>query len=392
MTVRPHVDDVQRRARLQRRQLLDGTAGHTPTAVADAVVGLHATAPSTVHLSAWARGGAPTPAAIQTALHDDRRLVKQLAMRRTLFVMTRPMLAEAVGAVGPRVAASERTSLLRDLRRPDGPDDPEGWIVRARDAVLREFAGGASWSASQLRARLPEFDIEIMRDEGKSYGGPSPILPRILNFMAALGDVVRGHDDAPWHRSRTTWTSMTDWLGAPLPHLDVEAGHRALVERWLRRYGPGTETDLVWWLGSTKTAVRTALAALAVTEVDLDGGATGFLMSDDLDPVEAVPPRALLLPTLDPTTMGWKERGFYLGEHAAALFDRNGNGGQTAWWDGRIVGGWVLREDSVTVIPLEDLPAEATDAFDERAEELLAWLGDDRPKPGFPSPLMVKHG
>ncbi|MBM7367961.1 winged helix DNA-binding domain-containing protein [Gordonia hydrophobica] len=391
MTVRPRVSDDQRRARLQRRQLLDGSTEHAVTTVADAVVGLHATTASTVHLSAWARGGAPTPAAVETALYDDRTLIKELVMRRTLFVMTRAMLAEAVGAVGPRVAASERTNLLRDLRRADGPADPERWIERARDAILAEFADGVFCTASDMRKRLPEFDIEIMRDAGKAYGGPSPILPRMLNFLAARGEVVRGPNSAPWHGSRPSWTSMQTWLGAPLPHVDVADGHRALVQRWLRQYGPGTETDLVWWLGSTKTAVRQALAGLEVTEVELDGGAIGYLMSDDLDPVDPVEPRALLLPALDPTTMGWKERNFYLGDHAAALFDSTGNGGQTAWWDGRIVGGWVLGDDAVEVIELVDLPPQARTGLADRADELSAWLGDDRPSVGFPSPLMRKH-
>lgn len=391
MTARPHVGDQQRRARLQRRHLLDGSAGHAVTTVADAVVGLHATNASTVHLSAWARGGAPTPDAIETALYGDRSLVKQLVMRRTLFVMTRPMLAESVGAVGPRVAASERTNMLRDLRRDDGPADPEGWIERARAAVLAEFADGSAYPAPEVRKRLPEFDIAIMRDEGKSYGGPSPMLPRVLNYMAALGDVVRGPNSAVWHRSRPSWIAMGQWLGEPLPHIDVDSGHRALVERWLRQYGPGTQTDLVWWLGSTKTAVRQALASLEVTEVDLDGGDVGYLMSDDLDPVEPVEPRALLLPSLDPTTMGWKQREFYLGRHAGELFDSNGNGGQTAWWDGRIVGGWAMRDGAVEVIALETVPRAAEKALAALAEELAAWLGDDRPVVNFPSPLMTRH-
>ncbi|MGB6125686.1 MAG: crosslink repair DNA glycosylase YcaQ family protein, partial [Gordonia sp. (in: high G+C Gram-positive bacteria)] len=164
----------------------------------------------------------------------------------------------------------------------------------------------------------------------------------------------------------------------------------ALVERWLRQYGPGTETDLVWWLGTTKSAVRKALAALDVREADLSNG-VGYLLADDplLDgAVDAVEPRALLLPTLDPATMGWKERDFYLGEHAPELFDRNGNGGQTAWWDGRIVGGWVLDDNGVRVVPLEDLSADAVVALNARAAELTDWLGDHRPTSSFPSPLM----
>ncbi|MGB3301454.1 winged helix DNA-binding domain-containing protein [Gordonia sp. (in: high G+C Gram-positive bacteria)] len=390
MTDRPVITDDQRRAALQQRLLLDDTTGHSVIEVADAVVGLHATIPSTVHLSAWARGIADGPEPVEAALYRDRAVVKQLAMRRTLFVMSRPVLAEAVGAVGSRVAASERTNMLRDLRRSDDVSDPEAWLVAAHDAVLAEFGDGAAFSASELRKRLPDFDIEVMISPGKSYGGLSPLLPRMLNFMAAAGEVVRGPNDAAWHRSRPSWTAMATWLGEPLPHVDPHAGHIALVERWLRQYGPGTETDLVWWLGTTKSAVRKALAALDVREADLSNG-VGYLLADDplLDgAVDAVEPRALLLPTLDPATMGWKERDFYLGEHAPELFDRNGNGGQTAWWDGRIVGGWVLDDNGVRVVPLEDLSADAVVALNARAAELTDWLGDHRPTSSFPSPLM----
>ena len=58
-------------------------------------------------------------------------------------------------------------------------------------------------------------------------------------------------------------------------------------------------------------------------------------------------PWAALLPVLDPTVMGWKERDFYLGPHGPLLFDTNGNAGTTAWWDGRIVGCWAQDPDGV---------------------------------------------
>src|SRR5699024_5526773 len=134
-----------------------------------------------------------------------------------------------------------------------------------------------------------------------------------------------------------------------------EEGYAVLVRHWLRTFGPGTVEDLQWWLGSTKTAVRGALAAVAAVPVSLDGGSTGWLLPDDLDPVdtEDVGPWAALLPTLDPTTMGWRQRGFYLDPAATPyLFDTNGNAGTTAWWQGRVVGAWVQDDDAVVrVVP-----------------------------------------
>jgi hypothetical protein len=87
--------------------------------------------------------------------------------------------------------------------------------------------------------------------------------------------------------------------------------------------------------------------------------------------------------------MGWKARGFYLGDHAARLFDANGNGGPTAWWDGRIVGGWTQDgAGRVVVVPAEPLSGPAQRALDEKAEALTTWLDGDVVKSIYQSPLV----
>ena len=142
-SARPHVTDDQRRARLMlRHRLAPGARAASPLEAADSMVGLHATSPSTVYLSTWARVPGFVPVDMDRALYDDRSLVRQLAMRRTMFVMPTPTLRDAVGAVGPRVAASERTNMLRDLRRSNDFPDPDGWIDAARDAVARLVCDG----------------------------------------------------------------------------------------------------------------------------------------------------------------------------------------------------------------------------------------------------------
>jgi hypothetical protein len=179
-----------------------------------------------------------------------------------------------------------------------------------------------------------------------------------------------------------------DWLGEPPQRLDEATGYAELVGRWLAAFGPGTEADLVWWLGATKAAVRGALAQLNARQVETSNG-PAYLLPDDVDPVDPVEPWAALLPALDPTTMGWKERGFHLGEHGPALFDRNGNGGPTAWWDGRVVGGWTQEPDgTVVVVPAEPLPAEAVRALQGKAEQLTAWLDGDVVRSIYQSPLV----
>jgi hypothetical protein len=86
--------------------------------------------------------------------------------------------------------------------------------------------------------------------------------------------------------------------------------------------------------------------------------------------------------------MGWKERDWYLGEHATALFDRNGNAGPTIWCDGHVVGGWAHCDDGrIAVRLLEDIGAEAAAAVDAEAAALQAWLADTRFTPRFRTPL-----
>jgi hypothetical protein len=82
-----HVTDDERRARLAvRHALAPGLRADSPEAVTRAMTVLHATEPPTVTLSCWARMDAVTVADVDRALYQDRTLVKQLAMRRTLFV------------------------------------------------------------------------------------------------------------------------------------------------------------------------------------------------------------------------------------------------------------------------------------------------------------------
>ena len=102
-------------------------------------------------------------------------------------------------------------------------------------------------------------------------------------------------------------------------------------------------------------------------------------------------PWIAFLPALDSTTMGWKQRLWYLGDHGRfgnSLFDSNGNAGPTVWVDGRIVGGWAQRRMGDVVYELlEDVGREATAAITEAAGALEDWLGDVRVTPRFPTPL-----
>jgi hypothetical protein len=382
------VDVAERRARLARRnRLAPGCRARDVVEAARSLVCLHATDPATVYLSAWARVDGMQVADLERALYVDRSLVKQLAMRRTLFVFPRETLGLAQAATGRRLLETERRKLIRDVEAAGLHPDGARWLEEAEREVLAALSEGREATSTELRAEIPLLEGSIAYGEGKTWGGRASVGPRVLTTLSAAGQIVRASNNGARTTSRPRWASMKAWLGEEIGKCSEVDGVAGLVERWLRAFGPGTVADLRWWLGSTVAAVRRALAELDAVEVDL-GGQTGHLLPDDLDAIEPVEPWAALLPPLDPTTMGWYERDWYLGPYKEQLFDTSGNAGPTVWWQGRIVGGWRQSDSGEVVLHLlEDIGAEGTRAVEDVAARLNEWLGGTGVLPRFPSPL-----
>ena len=382
------IDAAERRTRLARRHRL--APGHRAGGVVEAarsMVCLHGTDPATVYLSALARVDGMAMSDLDRALYVDRSLVKHLAMRRTLYVFPREMLAAAQAGASERVADVERRRLIREVEKAGLQRNGERWLTKACEQVLEALSDGREATSSQLRDEIPLLEGSMTYGEGRSWGGQVSVGPRVLTVLSAEGRILRASNDGGWNTSRPRWASTAAWLGEEIAPMIAAEGVAGLVEAWLRSFGPGTAADIKWWLGSTVTAVRQALADLGAVEVELDGK-PGCVLPDDLDPADPVAPWAALLPSLDPTTMGWYERDWYLGPYKQQLFDTNGNAGPTMWWDGRIVGGWRQTETGEVVLQaLEDIGSEATSAFEQEAARLTEWLGGTRVMLRFPSPL-----
>ncbi|MBJ7455116.1 MAG: AlkZ family DNA glycosylase [Thermoleophilia bacterium] len=385
------VPDDERRARLAvRHALAPGHRVGTVEAAVAAMTCLHATEPASVHLSAHARSGATRDDVLRT-LHRDRTVVLQLAMRRTVFAFPRDLLPAVRGSAAARVAAQLSARLAKEVEAAGLAGDGAAWVAGLCAAVHERLRTGPA-TTQQLREAIPELALRLEAAPGKTYGGRFPIAPRVLSVLAAGGGVLRGDPAAGWKVSRPFWTTTEDWLGTEPARLTAREGYAEIVRRWLWSFGPGTEADLVWWLGATKGAVRDALDDVGAAEVRLDDASVAWLHPDDTDPLPAAEPWAALLPALDPTTMGWRGRGFYLGTLGPHLFDVNGNGGPSAWWDGRIVGGWTQRPDGrVVVVPAAPLPRAARKALASEADRLTAWLDGEIVRSLYQSPLARSH-
>ena len=374
----------ERRARLATRHLLSAKAANAVDA-ARGVVALHATDPATVFLSIQARTTGVDVAAIESALYEERTLLRMLAMRRTMFVVPVEEAPTLQKSCTDAIAVQQRKRYLQ-LMAGAGLGDPD-WLDDVAESTARALLKRGEATGAELSVDEPRLRSKVSLAEGKAYGGNQNITSWVLLLLAAQGRIVRGRPRGSWISSQWRWSPVDRWLPGGMAEPNADDARAALVRLWLRSYGPGTVADLRWWTGWTAVYVKQALKTLGAVEVDLDG-ATGVVLPDDVEEVAAAEPSVALLPALDPTPMGWSERSWYLGPHAPALFDRSGNIGPTVWWDGHIVGGWAQRPDGAIVHRLlEDVGRDAALAIDQAAKALGDWIGDARVVPRFRTPL-----
>lgn len=386
--MRRRFDDDERRARLGRRHHLSVPAPSIAAAAVD-LVGLHSSDPATVFLAARARCPAMRIEALEHALYDVRTLVRLLGMRRTMFVVDRELAGLIDVSCGRDLARAERKRLVGMIEASGvaGRRRPDRWLAAVEAAAVAALAEHGPAAAAELGPHVPEFALKVTAGGGK-WTTEVGVGSRVLGLLAMEGRIIRGRPRGSWISSQYRWARTEDWLGEPYGDHEPAAARAEVVRRWLRAFGPAPLADLKWWTGWTLGTTRAALAAVEAVAVDLPEG-EGWVLADDLDPVEAPDPWVALLPSLDPTAMGWKARDWYLDPaHVPALFDYSGNVGPTVWADGRIVGGWGQGPDGVVAYRLlADVGAATEDAVAAEAAALTEWLAGVVVTPRFPTPI-----
>jgi hypothetical protein len=378
----------ERRARLAARHLmLPDHRPDDPVEVCDALVALHSTDPVSVHLSAALRTREPSIGAVEQALYDDRTLVRHHAMRRTLWVATPEVLRVLHAAVTRRIAESEERRLEKFLRD-NGEADPARWLQHARDEVATLLRDSGPLPARAVGERLPDLRRPLTLGIGTRWETTVAAHSRVLLQLGFEAAVLRARPVGTWVSGQYTWADAETWLpGGVESDLAEDEACAELAERWLGRFGPATTADLQWWTGWTLTRTRRALADCHAVEVATDEGPAWVAAGDE--PPETDGGRwVALLPALDPTVMGWKQRSWYLPAACRAVFDRAGNAGPTVWADGQVVGAWSRDADGgVVVRMLVDVPRRVARAVADEAERVRALVGDVRFTIRFPNDL-----
>lgn len=381
----------RRRAMIHRHHLAGDADG--PEAVTHALIGLHATDPASVYLSVLARSAASTLADVANAMYERRHLVRWMAMRRTLFVFERediPMVQAAIST--PLAIALRRRLISRLLRNGTAPPidgDVGGWLERLEERVEGALARRGSATGAQLADDEPGLRTLILARAPSER--PQNLTSSLLTLMSAEARLVRSIPTGAWTSRHHRWEPVSRWWPRGLPAIDEAQAQRDLAYRWLTRFGPATTEDLQWWAGWSKTTTRRALETLAVEEVDLHGrvGIDLARPNGERGDEATAGQVATLLPALDPTPMGWKNRDWFLGIDPGLVFDRAGNIGPTLWWDGEIIGSWAITPNGdLRTNAIVDRGAEARAAIDRAAAQLHARLDGTPVTPVIRTPLV----
>lgn len=382
--------DGGRRALLARRhRLVPGRRTDDVVAIARSLVGLHSTDPVTVYLSVLARMRTPDLEAVSSALYADRSLIRHHAMRRTLWVATPENAALMHRACTRKIAAVERRRTEVFLAKA-GITDPSGWLLDADRAVAEILAEHGPLTARTIGTLLPEIAQPLSLAEGKPYAGTQGAHSRVVTGLGFDGQAVRGRPSGSWINGQYAWSRMVDW--APDLHTSMHSGSSAeaqaeLASLWLTRFGPGTERDLSWWMGWTLGDTRAAILACGAEPVTTGSG-PAWVLPAQMDEDSDDEPWVALLPGLDPTVMGWKDREFYAPAGGEAAWDAYGNAGPTVWVDGQIVGAWGQAKDGgIRLHYFAEVSASRRREVDQRAQEVRDWLGETRFSWRFPGAI-----
>lgn len=388
-----HIGDDERRRRIVDRHLV-GRTDRSTRSVIDVVRALgllHSTDPSTPYLSIVARSDASW-ADIDELLYERRRLLRHTTIRRTVFTMSNDIAPFAHGAYNGALVTRLRSNLTGWLDAEDSVASAEQVLVTAESAVVNRLLDVGPATGATLANEISELRTTVDPNPGRSDSTPIRITSKVLEVLVAAGRIARGRPTGRTFTSGAwTWEAIDGWFPDGIPEIDPADALAELIRTFLASSGPATVTDMAWWTGLAKGRVRAALVALGAESASLDAGTeVGFVLAGDSEITSSSDGASVaLLPGLDSTIMGWKQRGWFVDDSpSAGIFDRNGNAGPTIWVDGRVVGVWTQRSDGRIVTELPDRPdPTVARAIDHECDRLAALLGDVRVNWRYPTPI-----
>ena len=365
-------DEVRAR-RLARSSLLERTSRGRAVELVAALCGVHAQVHASAGLQLAARLEGFTQTDLETALWEERTLVKAWTVRGTLHL--HPAEELPLWLAARRAVLGSTAEGLPAWRDPQGGTHPalEAEEVAAVRAEVRQALDGRCLLRDQLTAAVVERVGDAPRERLRS------------GFAFFLEGLCQG----PPQGSRITLARPDQWIAGWRVVTDEREALREVCRRFLRTYGPATPAGFCEWLGSASfraAEIRRLFDELAaeLDEVDV-GGRSAFVLAGDTsfpEPTSVV----RLLPEYDVYVMGFRERDQLVPDAVRELIAEQGRGRyegpagtRLVVVDGTALGVWGRRrrgrriELSVRLARGSGRPQRK--ALEREAEHLAAFLG-----------------
>jgi hypothetical protein len=272
------LDDVLR-WRIERH-FLGGTRGADAVAVARRLSGVHAQVASSAQAATAIRlGGAPD---LETALYQDRTLVRTWAARGTLHLLPAADMPLWVAAMSTRTRETKGSWLKYYGVTAEQMAD----IIDAMPDVLGAEPMTREELAGAVIAATGHEDLQQALTQG--FGA-------ILKPLAFKGLLCSG----PPRGRNVTFVAPRAWLGdwTPVP---AEEAIDALALAYLGAYGPATPDEFSRWFDLSPRLAKASFARLGERLRPVDG--FGYLPADLPD--AAAGDTVHLLPAFDPYVVG----------------------------------------------------------------------------------------
>ena len=308
---------------LDKQHLGAESAADKAVTVLDDLLGLHATVATSPYLQLRARMRRFSPSYLDMLL-DAGGAAKLACMRRTVFIESADVVPLVFAATRELAAGGRDRFLAANGLTPSRYE----WLAERVESAL----AGRALDARELR---------------EAVGAPERLSPVII-VMCDQGRLVRWRGSGGWQSARPTYRRFAEALpNVRLNSWEEAAAARELAARYVRRYGPVSESDVAWWTGLPKATVRDALASVPNLVHVTVGGLAGTFLVHEADIARAQDPSAspgrqvCLLPVLDPYLQGYRNRERCVDRrHYPFVVDRGGNVTSVILVHGRAAGVW----------------------------------------------------
>ncbi|MFW9827923.1 MAG: DNA glycosylase AlkZ-like family protein [Candidatus Thorarchaeota archaeon] len=303
--------------------------------ITEDLCGLHATDLKTSYLSLLARTNKFQKSDLENELYIKKTLARIRGMRRTLFIETKDMIPIIYSATFKLIDKSfEKFMEFHKVTLNQ---------YKEVSQAITKILDGRELSASEIRKEL----------------NSKLNIPAIIQVMCNQKLLLRVKPVKDWKDRRSKYALFKDYF--PEIHLDnfsEEEAINILVEKYLKAYEPVTDTDISWWTGLTKTQTKNALkkSKLQLENIKINSIPKTFKMiKQDVDKIinnsKKEESLLMLLPSLDPYPMGYKDREKYIiANNYNYLFDRSGNITSTIFLDGIAIGVWDIEEKPEKIV------------------------------------------